>query len=262
VVNGVNLFMIIIKTNKEIEFMRQGGRILARVLKLVAERARPGVGTKELDEFAESEIRKAGGQPAFKGYRGFPSTLCTSINSEVVHAPAIPDRKLKEGDILSLDAGVRYPVKKGMVVDAAITLPVGKVSHKAKRLIKVTKKSLDLAIKKIRPGIYLGDISFTIQNFVEKNNFNVIRELVGHGVGRRVHEEPQIPNYGLKKTGPILQPGMTLAIEPMVAMGDFSVMLDKDKQTFKTKDGSLSAHFEHTVLVTEKGSEVLTCMPS
>ena len=266
--------MIIIKTQQEIEIMREGGKILARILKMVAEKVEPGIGTKELNTFAEQEIRKAGGWPAFKGYHKFPTTLCTCINSEIVHAPALPDRKLKSGDILSIDVGMRYPARpvrrspdseayrdvggKGLVTDTSITVPVGKISKEAKKLLSVTKKSLNLAIKKIKPGISLGNISYTIQEFVEKNNFNVVRDLVGHGVGKKVHEEPQIPNYGLKNTGPILQAGMTLAIEPMVTAGDFKVIVDKDKQTFKTKDGSLSAHFEHTVLVIERGSEILT----
>lgn len=252
--------MIPLKTAQEIALMRQGGHILARILKLVEEQVKPGLGTKELDELAESEIRLVGGFPAFKGYRGFPSSLCTCLNEEIVHAPALPNRQLKQGDILSLDLGMRYPAKKGLVVDMAITLPVGKVSKDVQKLIHVTRKALNLAVKKIKPGLHLGDVSLAIQEFVEKNGFNVVKELVGHGVGRKVHEEPQIPNYGLKNTGPILELGMTLALEPMVTMGDFKVILDKDKQTFKTADGSLSAHFEHTVLVTEKGSEVLTIL--
>ena len=225
---------------------------------MVAKKVAPGIGTKELDKLAEDEIRRAGGFPAFKGYQGFPSTLCTCINSEIVHAPAIPNRKLKDGDIFSIDVGMRWPAKKGLITDMAKTIPVGKVDKQAKEIMAVTEKSLNLAIKKIKPGVKLGDISFAIQQYVEKNKFNVVRELVGHGVGRKLHEEPQIPNYGRKDTGPQLEPGMTLAFEPMVTAGSFKIELGQDRQTYQTADGSLSAHFEHTILITKKGSEVLT----
>ncbi len=238
--------------------MRQGGKILARILNLLQKKVKPGVGTKELNNLAEDEIRLAGGWPAFKGYQGFPSALCTCLNTEIVHAPAIPNRQLKEGDILSLDLGIRYPAKNGLVVDAAITLPVGKVSREVKKLIETTRQALTLAIKKIKPGRPLGDVSAEIQKYAEKNSFNVIRDLVGHGVGYKVHEEPEIPNYCRFDRGPILEPGMTLAIEPMITLGHHAVVVDKNKHTYRMKDESLCAHFEHTVLVTERGSEILT----
>lgn len=238
--------------------MRQSGKILAAVLNLLTKEAKVGVGTKYLNELAEKEIIKAGGWPIFKGYQGFPTAICSCLTNEIVHAPALPDRILKNGDILTIDAGVRYPAKNGLITDMAITIPIGKITDQEEKLLKITHEALILAIKKIKPGIYLGDISFAIQEFVEKNNFNVIRDLVGHGVGDKLHEEPQIPNYGLKNTGPILQPGMTLAIEPMVSMGHYAITLGKNKQTFQMADNSPCAHFEHTVLVTEKGSEILT----
>ncbi len=250
--------MIIIKSQQEIKIMRQSGRILAQILNLLVKKVKPGIGTKELNQIAEREIRLAGGWPIFKGYQGFPTTLCTSINSEVVHAPAIPDRKLKSGDILSIDIGIKYPAKNGMITDMSTTVAVGKISKPAKKLIETTKKALNLAIKTVKPGVHLGDISNVIQKYAEKNNFNVVRDLVGHGVGRKLHEPPQIPNYGLPGSGPILQAGMTLAFEPMVTAGTYEVKIDKNGQTYKTKDGSLAAHFEHTILVTKKGSEILT----
>jgi len=250
--------MIPIKTENQIEQMKKGGTILARVLNAAAKMVGPGIGTAELDEFVESEIRAANGFPIFKGYHGFPTALCTSINDEVVHAPAKPNRILKEGDIVGLDLCLRYPAKNGLVVDAALTVAVGKISKSAKKLMAATADALNVAIKKIKPGIKLGDISSAIQVAVEKKGFSVVRDLVGHGVGEKLHEEPQIPNYGLPGTGPILEAGMTLAIEPMVNAGRCFVMEDRKTGAFKTADGSLSAHFEHTVLVTEKGCEILT----
>ena len=250
--------MIPIKTQSEIEIMRQCGKHLARILNLLVKQVKPGINTKDLDQIAEDEIKKINGWPAFKGYRGFPTAICTCINEEIVHAPAKPGRALKDGDILSIDIGLRHPIKHGLITDMAITVPVGKIPKSTKKLLDITKKSLDLAIKKIKPQRYLGDISYTIQNFVEKNKFNVVYELVGHGVGHKLHEPPQIPNYGEKGTGPILKPGMTLAIEPMVVVGEPEVIEDYKTSAFKTKDNSLVAHFEHTVLVTEKGSEILT----
>lgn len=250
--------MIPIKSQSEIEIMRQGGKHLAQILNLLAKQVKPGTNTQDLDKLAGTEIKKINGWPAFKGYRGFPTSICTCINEEVVHAPAIPNRILKDGDILSIDIGLRYPIKNGLITDTAITIPVGKISKSTKKLLEITKKSLDIAIKKIKPGIYLGDISYEIQKLVEKNKFNVVYELAGHGVGHKLHEPPQIPNYGEKGTGPILKHGMTLAIEPMVVNGRPEVIEDKKTSAFKTKDNSLAAHFEHTVLITEKGSAVLT----
>jgi len=250
--------MIPIKTPSQIQTMRQSGQILARVLNLLVKEVKVGVGTKYLNDLAEKEIIKAGGWPIFKGYQGFPTAICSCLTTEIVHAPAIPDRILQTGDLLTIDAGVRYPAKKGMVTDMAITVPVGPIDKEKEKLLKITRESLNLAIKKIKPGIHLGDISFIIQEFVEKNGFNVIRDLVGHGVGEKLHEEPQIPNYGLKGTGPILKAGMTLAIEPMVSIGHYAIALDKNRITYKMADDSPCAHFEHTILVTEKGGEILT----
>lgn len=250
--------MIVIKSERQIEQMKEGGVILARVLNAAAKMVKPGVGTAELDDFVEREIRAAGGFPIFKGYHGFPTALCTSINDEVVHAPAKPNRILKEGDIVGLDLGLRYPAKNGLVVDAALTVAVGKISKPAKKLMNAAEDALKTAIKKIKPGIKLSDISVAIQVAVEKNGFNVVRDLVGHGVGERLHEEPQIPNFGLPGLGPIIEAGMTLAIEPMITAGHHAVVEDHQTGAFKTADSSLSTHFEHTILVTEKGCEILT----
>ena len=250
--------MIKIKTQQEIELMRKAGKELARIFDLIFKQVEVGMSTKYLDKLAEDEIRKINGFPIFKGYHGFPTAVCTCINAEVVHAAAVPDRKLQDGDIFSLDIGMRLPAKNGMIVDMAKTIGIGKISSEAKKLIKITEQVLDLAIKKIKPGIYLGNISNFIQIYTEKNSFNVVREMVGHGVGRKLHEDPQIPNYGLPSTGPVLQTGMVLAIEPMTTAEHWKLEYKKENQAYKTADNSLSAHFEHTVLVTENGSEVLT----
>lgn len=247
--------MITIKTPAEVEKMRQGGRRLASVISELQRRVEVGVSTFELDQLARELIKKQGGQPSFLGYQGYPAALCTSINEQIVHG--IPNKAvaLKAGDLLSLDLGFCY---QGLHTDMAVTLAVGRVSSEAKRLIKVTSQSLKLAIKTMKVGIHLGDVSFTIQSFIENNNFNVVRDLVGHGVGREIHEEPKIPNYGQSGTGPILQAGMTLALEPMVTLGNYQIRTLEDGWTIQTADNSLSAHFEHTILVTEKGAEVLT----
>ena len=250
--------MITIKTEKQIKEMRAGGKILARILNATTQMVKPGVGTVELDNFVEKEIRVAGGFPIFKGYHGFPTALCTSINEEVVHAPAKPNRILKEGDIIGLDVGMRYPAKNGMVVDAALTVAVGKISKPAEKLMDTAAEALTMAIKKIKAGKKLGDVSAAIQTVTEKKGFSVVLDLVGHGVGEKLHEEPQIPNFGLPGTGPVLLAGMTLALEPMINAGHYGVFEDIKSGTFKTADGLLSAHFEHTVLVTEKGCEILT----
>lgn len=250
--------MIPIKSPEEINIMRQCGQHLAQILDLLVKKVDVGVNTQDLDKLAESEIKKINGWPAFKDYRGFPTTICSCINEEVVHAPAIPNRILRDGDILSIDIGLRYPIKNGLITDMATTIAVGKIPRATKKLLDTTKKSLELAIKKIKSGIHLGDVSYEIQKIVEKNKFNVVYELVGHGVGKKLHEPPQIPNYGEKGTGPILKTGMTLAIEPMVVVGKPEVIQDKKTGAFKTRDNSLAAHFEHTVLVTEKGPNILT----
>lgn len=252
--------MVSIKTKKEIEILREGGKILAFVLYEVAKNAKAGVMTIELDKLAEKLIKKTGGRPSFKNYKTsddkipYPASLCVSINNEVVHG--IPnERKLKDGDIVSLDLGLEY---KGLYTDMAITVPIGKVSKNAKKIIDVTKKSLDKGIRIIKNGVFTGDIGYAIQSYAESKGFNVVRRLVGHGVGYDVHEDPQVPNFGQPKAGKQLKAGMVLALEPMLTDGNFDIVLDKDNWTWKTKDGSLSAHFEHTIVVTKTGAEVLT----
>ncbi len=248
--------MIPIKTEKEIEIMREGGRILAKVMEEVKKKVAPGIATKELDRVAEALILKYGSQPAFKGYEGFPATLCASVNKIIVHG--VPsDYKLKSGDILSLDLGVKH---KGFFTDMAITVPVGDIDPDVLRLLKVTKKSLKLAIKKSRPGNTFGDIGNTVQRYVEGQGFNVVRELCGHGIGRELHEEPQIFNYGKRHEGEKITPGMVFCIEPMVTAGDWHLEKFSDGFGYKTRDGSLSCHFEHTIAVTEKDTLVLTSL--
>ncbi len=234
--------------------MREAGKIVMRALLEVKERVRPGISTVELDRVAAKCIRKSGGIAAFKGYRGFPATICASINEQVVHGiPSV--RRLSEGDIISVDVGV---LKGGYYADAAMTFPVGKVSETARLLMEVTRIALEKGIEQAQEGNYLGDISHAIQTYVEKHGFFVVREYVGHGIGKQMHEEPQVPNFGTPKTGPVLRPGMTLAIEPMVNAGTSDVELLGDGWTVVTKDGSLSAHFEHTVAITDEGPIVLT----
>jgi len=247
--------MIPIKSKEEIEIMAEGGKILAKILKELEKKVKPGITTKELDRVAETLIFKSGGTPSFKGYDEFPATLCTSINEELVHA--VPSqRKLKEGDILSLDIGMKY---QGYHSDMAITLPVPKkISPEAIRLIRVTKKALKRGIKKVRPGNTFGDIGNTIQRYVESQGFNVVRDLCGHGIGRELHEEPKILNYGKRHLGPEIKEGMTFCLEPMVTAGDWKLKKSKDGYGFETQDGSLSCHFEHMMAVTKNGVKVLT----
>jgi methionyl aminopeptidase len=246
--------MINTYTTKEIRVMQQGGRILARIMRELKKEVKPGITTQYLDKVAEDLVFKYNVEPSFKGFNKYPASLCTSINQEIVHA--VPsDRLLKNGDILSLDLGIRF---KGYCTDVAITIPIGKVDKKTKKLINVTKKALEIGIKQCKPGNHLEDISWAIQNYVEKQAFNVIRELVGHGVGKKVHEDPQIPNFGEPGKGIELKERMVLALEPMVTMGSWRVEKCKDGFGYKTKDNGLSAHFEHTVAITEKGPEVLT----
>jgi methionyl aminopeptidase len=246
--------MINLYTEKEISIMAEGGKILAKVIYETAKHAKVGTTTRELDKVAEDLIFTYGAKPAFKGFNDYPAALCASINEEVVHA--IPsDRKLKEGDLLTLDLGIRY---KDYCTDMAITIGIGKIDAKLQKLMNVTKKSLELAIKQCKPGNRLGDIGFAIQGYVEKNGFNVIRDLVGHGIGKKVHEEPEVLNYGEKATGIVLKPGMVIAIEPMIVMGDYEVERAKDGFAFLSKDRSISAHFEHTIAITKKGCRVLT----
>jgi methionyl aminopeptidase len=254
--------MIEIKTPQEIEIMAEGGRILAKIMKELEKRVKPGITTMELEKLAESLILKAGGKCSFKGYkskdgesaRAYPFCLCTSVNEEIVHVPP-SNRVLKEGDVLKIDIGMFY---KGFHTDMAITVPVGKVSFEAQRLIRVTKKALKLAIKKARPGNTFGDIGNTIQRYVESQGFNVVRELCGHGIGRELHEEPKILNYGKRKSGEKIKEGMVFCIEPMVTAGDWHLKRTKNGFGYQTVDGSLTAHFEHTVAVMKNGVRILT----
>jgi len=246
--------MINIRTLQEIAKIRKSSSLVARALQKVREAIRPGVTTAELDRIAEETIRRGGGVPAFKGYRGFPASLCVSVNEEVVHG--IPGRRrLKEGDIVSLDLGV---LMDGYYGDAAITVPVGEVSELAKRLLQVTEEALYRGIEKARAGNRLFDISHAIQRWVEAAGFSVVRDFVGHGIGRALHEEPQVPNFGPPNQGPRLDVGMVLAIEPMVNTGTWRVRVLENGWTVVTADGGLSAHFEHTVAITEGGPEILS----
>jgi methionyl aminopeptidase len=246
--------MIVIKSESEIEIMRKSGRITGSLLNKLRKILRPGVTTKELDKFAEDFIRKRGAVPAFKGYGGYPASLCASINEEVVHG--IPSkRRLKDGDIIGLDTGAIY---KGYYSDAAITVPVGKITEEKKRLIRITEEAFYRGIEKARPGNRLSDISSAIQKYVEKNGFSIVREFCGHGVGRMLHEDPQIPNYGEPNRGPRLKPGMTFAIEPMVNAGTYRVKILSNGWTAVTADGRPSSHFENTIVITDERPEILT----
>lgn len=246
--------MIILKSAQEIFYLREAGKIVALTLQKLEKMVRPGVTTGELNQFVEEFLRKFGATPAFFGYHGFPASICTSVNDEVVHG--IPGlKKLEIGDIISIDIGAVY---RGYCGDVAATFPVGEISQEAARLLEVTQKALFLGIQRATAGNRVGDISAAIQSFVEKNGFSVVRDFVGHGIGRSMHEEPQVPNFGKPGHGPRLQPGLVLAIEPMVNIGTHDIVVKPDHWTVVTKDGSLSAHFEHTVLVTEGQPEVLT----
>ncbi len=246
--------MIVLKHPDEVETMYRANQIVARLLEMLGEWIRPGITTLELDRRAEEYIRKEGAVPAFKGYRGYPATLCTSVNEVVVHG--IPStQQLKSGDLISIDVGV---VQEGFYGDAAKTYPVGAVSDGADRLIEVTEQALHLGIEKATVNHRLYDISAAIQEFVEANSFSVVRAFVGHGIGRNLHEEPQVPNFGRPQQGPRLKPGMVLAIEPMVNMGDWDVKILADNWTTVTADGSLSAHFEHSVAILETGTRILS----
>ena len=234
--------------------MAAAGRVLARCLHLLRAKARAGVTTAELDRAAERYIRAQGGEPAFKGYRGFPGSICASPNSMIVHGIPGP-YKLKRGDILSIDVGVFLG---GWVADAAITVPVGAVSPVARQLLETTTGALFDAVEQCRPGNHLGDVSHAVQRRVERDGFSVVRSLVGHGIGREMHEDPQIPNYGEPGTGPELTEGMVLAVEPMVTVGDHPIRMGSDTWSVYSQDGSLAAHFEHTVAVTAAGPRILT----
>jgi methionyl aminopeptidase len=246
--------MINIRTGSELELIRRSGEVLLEAFSVLEEMIRPGVKTAELDEAAEEVIRSRGGTPAFKGYQGYPATICTSINEQVVHG--IPgSRSLEEGDIIGIDMGV---VLEEYYSDATRTYPVGEIDDETARLIRITSESLDVGIEMAKPGNHLSDISHAIQRHVESNGYSVVRALVGHGIGKRMHEEPQIPNFGPPGKGPQLRSGMVLAIEPMVNAGTHEVLTLEDKWTFVTVDGNLSCHFEDTVAVTENGPLILT----
>lgn len=252
--------MISVKSQKEIEAMREGGKILASVMEAVLTMIKPGVSSIELDKLAEKLIRKAGGKPAFKGYGGphnpFPGTLCVSVNDEVVHGFPLKEKIFKTGDVVKIDVGMTF---KGMNTDMARTMSVGKVDNKSKKLIRATEESFWQGIGCLKEGAKLSDYSKKAQKYIESQGFSVVRNLVGHGIGKEVHEDPQIPNYYNRKFSDLtLEAGMTLALEPMVNAGGFETMLGHDGWVFKTKDGSLSAHYENTVLITKEGVEVLT----
>lgn len=246
--------MIIRKSRDEIEAMSRAGAVVAKTLALIGGLAKPGVTTAELDEAAETYIRSEGGVPTFKGYRGFPAAICTSPNSMVVHG--IPGSyELKEGDLISVDVGVTLD---GFVADSAYTFPVGEVADEAERLLEVCQAALAAGIEQARAGNHIQDISSAVQRTTEEAGFSVVRSLVGHGIGRSMHEDPQVPNFGEPGRGPLLQPGMTLAIEPMINAGGPEVWIADDRWSISTDDDSLSAHFEHTVAVTDNGPLVLT----
>ena len=247
--------MIELKSAREIALMRAGGHILADVMDRLRDTVKPGLSTLEIDEDVEAFIRSRGALPAFKGYRGFPATVCISINEEVVHGIPSAHRRIKEGDIVGLDLGC---IVEGYYADCAFTLAVGDVPPKVQQLLDVTRESLDVAITECRAGRRLSDVSHAVQAHVERHGFSVVRAFVGHGIGRALHEDPQIPNFGDPGRGPQLRAGMVLAIEPMVTMGSWEVKVLDDGWTAVTRDGSLAAHFEHTIAVTDAEPEVLT----
>ena len=246
-----------VKTEEEIENMRIAGKMLAQVLQHVKNRAVAGMSTKDLADRAAAELKTLGGAQSFLNYQGFPDVLCVSVNDEVVHG--IPNKLniLEDGDIVSVDFGVTY---KGMVTDAALTFIVGTVDPKTVKLIATAERALMAGIDVLKAGVRVGNIASTIQKVLDEGGYGIVRDLVGHGVGHHLHEDPNIPNYGLAGTGPALQAGMTIAIEPMATLGGYQVSQDDDGWTIRTKDHSLAAHFEHTVLITEKGYEILTIL--
>lgn len=255
----------IIKSPEEINVIREGGRLLSDALCAVVAAVRPGVTTEELDALAEKLLREGGGEPSFVGYKGrkneqpFPTTMCTSINHEVVHAPATPPRHLQEGDVVGLDIGVRF---KGYCTDMAVTVGVGAVSDEARRLMTVTREAMMRGIEQAQPGKFVSDIGRAVQTHVEREGYGVVRDLVGHGIGKNVHEEPRVPNYVDTRLAPVeLKPGMVICIEPMVTLGDWQVKTLPDGWTIVTADSSVAAHFELTLTITEHGHEILTPSP-
>lgn len=248
-----------VKTPEDIELIAEGGQLLNDILKRTAALVKPGINTLELSDFAEREIRNIGGRPSFLGYgpkkNPFPAALCTSVNDVVVHGIPAKDRVLKGGDIVSLDIGMEY---RGRYTDTAVTVPVGTASPEAMKLIETAERALSEAIRVAKPGARMGDISFAIQSTAERAGFSVVRDLVGHGVGYGVHEDPPVPCFGRPHTGVVLKPGMVLAIEPMLCAGEYFLTYDQDGWTIRTRDGKLASHAEHTVAVTERGCRVLT----
>lgn len=248
--------MIICKTPREIEIMREAGRIVALTHQELKQHITPGITTKELDQIAEKTIQKYGATPSFKGYNGFPGSICASVNEELVHG--IPGkRKLKEGDIISIDIGAKY---NGYHGDSAWTYPVGNISESVQKLLDVTEKSLYLGLEQVKPGERLSNISHAVQTHAEENGFSIVREYVGHGIGQDLHEDPQIPHYGPPNRGPRLKPGMVICVEPMVNQGRRYVKTLSDDWTVVTVDGKSCAHFEHTIALTEAGYEILTTL--
>ena len=245
-----------VKTSEEIIAMRQSGKILAHVLNQLSIEVTDGMSTKDLAEIAKNELKSTGGQPTFLGYFGFPDVLCVSINDEVVHGIPRANKFIKNGDLVSLDFGVTF---EAMITDAATTVIVGKTENKQHlKLVNDTQKALLAGISVVTDGVKVGDISSAIEEVLSRGKYGIVWDLVGHGVGHRLHEDPNIPNYGRPNNGPQLRQGMTIAIEPMATLGDFKVEVDEDDWTMRTKDGSFAAHFEHTVLITERGAEILT----
>jgi len=254
--------MITIKKANEIELLREGGKRLAAILRALADEVKPGVKASFINDRAEELIRAGGDLPVFLGYqpdlatRPYPATLCVSVNDEIVHGiPNEKEKMFKEGDIVGLDIGLS---REGMIVDTALTVPVGKIDDAARKLLNVTKESLAVGIKAARGGAKVGDIGAAVEAYVKPHGYGIVRELAGHGVGYAVHEEPYVPNFGKKNTGAVLKPGMVIAIEPMLNEGTADVILEDDGYTFRTKDGKRSAHFEHTILITEGAPEILT----
>lgn len=251
---------IIIKTPEEIKKIKEGGKILAEILKKVSKKVKPGISTLELDEYAYELIKKNGDTPAFLNYRPsgmktpFPASVCISVNDEIVHGIPSKNKILKEGDIVSLDVGLKH---KGLFTDHAVTVPVGKISEINKKLLKDTEKALAIAIKAAKFGNTIGDIGYAIESFVN-NKYGIVRDLAGHGVGKEIHEDPYVPNYGKRGQGVKLVPGMIIAIEPMLCLGTHHIEVDDDDWTIRTRDGKNSAHFEHTILITKRGAEILT----
>jgi len=252
---------IIIKTKEEIEILREGGKRLATVLYKVKEKVKPGISTKDLDDYAFKLIKEMGDYPAFLNYKpdgaafAYPASICISVNNEVVHGIPKKEKILKEGDIVSLDLGLKH---KNLYTDMAITVPVGEISVSSRKLLEITEKSLRVGIEAAQGGNRIGDISHAVESFVRPHKYGIVEILAGHGVGRAIHEDPYIPNFGKAGVGAKLVPGMVIAIEPMINNGTKNVVLDKDEWTFRTADGKNSAHFEHTILITEGEPEILT----